>query len=312
VTVVGQQEAAANDSHRTYSTAFEGESEPQSGRRTAYGASGSAPTWGLEHDLRGAWFADGSRGGRFERVSRGPAPLQSITLPILMYHHIRPIDARISADRYARELTLPADEFDVQLRYLTDRGFKTITMADLALQLQGRKDLPTRAVILTFDDGYDDNYLYAYPLLRRYQLSGTFFITTGLIDLDGYMTFPQLRIMVGGGMEAGSHLLSHSDLTQLSVAQRDKELRESKRELEAETGRAIQALSYPGGAFSPEVVAATRKAGYTTAVTTQYGAVHDGLRPLELPRIRISGWENLASFRSKIDPLIPSEEPTTR
>lgn len=270
-------------------------------------AAGAESPLALAHDLRGAWLTDATR-GRIEAVSHGPVPRQSVLLPILMYHHVKPIDARLKKDSYGRELTLPPAEFEWQLRYLLNRGFQTTTMADLALHIQGRKDLPPRSIILTFDDGYDDSYLFVFPLLRRYGLTGSFFITTGLVGLEGYVNWPQVRWMAANGMEIGSHLLSHVDLVWLSPAQRERELRESRRILEEETGLSVRSLAYPGGAHNVEVAAAARKAGYAVAVTTQFGAVHDRSKPLELARVRISGWENPSSFRSKIEQFFPVGE----
>lgn len=258
----------------------------------------------LTHNLHGAWLSDPTS-GRVEKISSGPVPRQSILLPILMYHHVKTIDKKLLSDPLGRELTLPPSEFEWQLRYFMTRGFETITMADIALYFQGRTELPKLPVILTFDDGYDDNYLFAFQLLRRYGLKGTFFITTNLTGQEGYMTWQQLRWMAANGMEIGSHLMSHSDLVRLPVAERERELRGSKAILEDEIGKSIRSLSYPGGAFNADVAALARKTGYDVAVTTQYGALHDRSKPLELSRIRISGWESPDSFQSKIEHFFP-------
>lgn len=279
----------------------------------------SAPTWtsanrvpdpGIVYNSRGLWLTDTAQ-AKPERVDRGPVPRQSALVPILMYHHVRPIDFKTST-RFTGELTLPPTEFEQQLRYLQERGIATVGMEDLFLYLQGRADLPTRSVVLTFDDGYADNYQFAFPLLRRYGSKGTFYIATGFTGQNDYMTWSNLREMVAGGMEIGDHTIAHVDLAKSSPAMRDRELTESKRALQDNLGVAIRALAYPGGAFNAEVTAAARKAGYVIAVTTQPGAVHDRSKVMELTRVRISGFDTLANFRGKIEHYFPVKGPETR
>lgn len=229
-----------------------------------------------------------------------------------MYHHVRPIDFRRS-DSFTSDLTLPPPEFERQLRYLRDRGFHAATMAELSEHLQGRKRLPERSVVLTFDDGYMDNYLYAFPALARQGFSGTFYIITGLVGMPGYMNWPHLRELLAGGMEIGAHSQTHPDLAAwLDQRQREREIFDSKLALEKALGVRVQSFSYSSGSFNPQVVEVTRRAGYSTAVTTRYGANLDGRKMLEMPRVRIHGTEPLSLFQWRIEQYFPLGEPALR
>jgi len=268
------------------------------------------PDGGIYANSRGTWLTD-APDGKPELLDRGAVPRQSVLLPILMYHHVRPIDFKTS-NRFVSELTLPPAEFQQQLEYLKGRGIATVSMEDLWLYLQGREDPPPLAVILTFDDGYADNYQYALPLLRRYGATATFFIITGLIGKDDYMAWGNLRELVAAGMEIGGHTVAHVDLTVTPPILRDRELSQSKRTLEDKLGVSVRALSYPGGAFNADVEAAARKAGYVIAVTTRPGAVDDRAKIMELPRVRISGTDTLPAFRWKIEQFFPAKGPGAR
>ncbi len=268
------------------------------------------PDGGTVSNGRGLWLTD-TPTGKPERLDRGPVPRQSALLPILMYHHVRPIDFKTSS-RFTSELTLPPTEFEQQLRYLRSRGIAAVSMEDLSLYLRGREDLPPRSVILSFDDGYADNYLYALPLLQRFGLKATFFIATGFTGQNDYLSWANLREMVAAGMEIGGHTIAHVDLAVSLPVLRDRELVQSKRTLEEKLKVAVRALAYPGGAFNADVEVAAKKAGYVIAVTTKPGAVHDRTKVMELPRVRISGTDTLPAFRWKIEQSFPVKGPETK
>lgn len=267
------------------------------------------PAENVVSDSRGIWLTDWSR-GKVERIDRGPVPRQSALFPVFMYHNVRPIDFK-STNAFVSDLTLPPTEFELQLRYLKDRGISTVTMEDLNLYLAGRRELPARSVVLTFDDGFENNYLYAMPLLKRYGFVGTFYIIPGMIGQNEYMSWREAQEMVSGGMEIGSHTMSHPDLAKASASAREWQLVESKRVLQEKLGVSIRSLSYPSGAYNQDVVAAAKKAGYVIAVTTQYGTIQDRRKIMDLPRVRIHGTDQLAGFRLRLEQIFPAGGPST-
>ncbi len=221
-------------------------------------------------------------------------------IPILMYHNVRPIDFK-STNAFVSSLTLPPTQLDQQLTYLAERGFRGVTLREVAEYLQGRRDLPPRPVVLTFDDGFENNRTYAYPVLVARGFVGTFFIVAGLVGKPEYMTWKQVSELATGGMEIGSHTVTHPDLQGSTPAARETELTVSKQMLEQKLGMSVTALSYPSGSFNPEVVVAAERAGYRVAVTTRYSSWLDGNHPMELPRVRIQGTDDLSVFRWRIE-----------
>lgn len=258
------------------------------------------------NNRRGFWSTDST--GRETRISKGPTPRLNALVPILMYHNVRPIDFA-TTNAFVSSLTLPPSEFDKQLLYLRERGFSTISMLDLSQHLRGLRSLPPRPIVLTFDDGFENNHQYAFTLLKSRGFTGTFYVITGLVGRTEYMVWSQVADLARGGMEIGSHTINHPDLAHTPAAALERELVQSRRTLEEVTGRAVTTLSYPSGAYNEQVVAAARQAGYASAVTTRNGGVQSGARPLEMTRVRIQGTEQIATFKWKIEQFFPTGDP---
>lgn len=220
-----------------------------------------------------------------------------IRVPILMYHYISvpPPDA----DIYRLDLSVTPDQFANQLRWLRDNGFTTISLDDLYAALTGGARLPERPVILTFDDGYADAYDYAFPLLREYDMIGTFFVVTEWLDRarTGYLTWEQARAMAADGMSIQSHSRTHLDLT--DGCDHDclvYQLLGSVESIEAQTGTRPRFFCYPSGRYDEAVLELLPQVGLLAAVTTHAGTLHvnDGL--LELKRVRVRGSTGLDTF----------------
>ena len=231
----------------------------------------------------------------------GQSPRELSAVPILMYHHVNDLP-RTVIDLYLRELTVPVAEFRRQLDFLDGRGASTVGLAELTGYMQGGEPLPQRPVILTFDDGYNDNYYQAYPLLREHGMRGTFFVVAGLVGKPGYMTWEQLREMQLNGMEIESHSLDHIDLSQLPRPELQRQLVESRRLLEQNLLRPVRYLNYPSGRYSPLVISMARAAGYEAAVTVNYGLVQQRAAPYELSRVRVKGADTVESLATKMVP----------
>ena len=229
----------------------------------------------------------------------GPARA-SAELPILMYHHTGPLPA--NPDTFRRDLTVSPTLFEEQLESLADSGIQTVTLDRLFEHLEGRQPLPTRAVALTFDDGYADNYEVAFPLLKKHGMVGTFFVTTGLVGRPGYMTWEQLEELAAAGMAIEAHSISHADLTKVAPTQLASELAVPKQQIEERLSRPARFLAYPGGRFDPTVIRAARAAGYKAAVTTQHGLRHTAAGPYELGRVRVRGTESVEQLVAKLTP----------
>jgi peptidoglycan/xylan/chitin deacetylase (PgdA/CDA1 family) len=233
-------------------------------------------------------------------LADGIRPRQAIELPIIMYHHVG--HPPPGADSIRRDLTVSPGLFEQQLRYFREHGIESVSLDALMDHLAGRSTLPPRSVALTFDDGYDDNFEFAYPLLAKYGMVGVFFVTVDFIERPGYMKWHELREMVAGGMSIGAHSLDHADLTAVSPARLRQQLLEPKRVLEERLGITVTAMAYPAGRFNRAVVQATRAAGYTVAVTVNHGTRHASASPFELPRVRARGSDSMEQLVARMTP----------
>ena len=137
---------------------------------------------------------------------------------------------------------------------LKEAGYVFIHVGDLLNHAAGLAPLPEKALLITFDDGYADNYNYAFPVLREEQVPGTFFVVSGTIGKDNRMTAGQLREMQANGMIIGSHTVNHENLTGMNAKDIDFELRTSKETLEKILGKPVCALAYPTGKVNETVL----------------------------------------------------------
>jgi peptidoglycan/xylan/chitin deacetylase (PgdA/CDA1 family) len=226
-----------------------------------------------------------------------PAP-RSVEVPILVYHHVVP--GRTTGSALTRALFVTPEAFDQQLKYLQDNGYQSVSFTDLADCLEYGALLPERAVILTFDDGWENQFQYGFPLLQKYGFSGTFYVVTGYIDHPNFMTAGQLRTMAAAGMAIGSHTRSHPPLPSLGDGQRLRdEIAGSKKWLEQQLGITVDTFAYPYGSYTAAVVAATKAAGYRTARTVDSGT-HDTADNMEtLPGIIFPDFLN--RFRTAVE-----------
>ncbi len=226
-------------------------------------------------------------------VPPSPAVPTTVKVPILMYHYVNKEPP--PAGPYADSLTVRTHEFEEQMAFLAENGYTVISLPELTAAQQGAA-LPEKPVILTFDDGGADNYTVAFPILRRHGFTATFFVITGKVGTEGYMTWEQLKEMDAAGMTIGSHTVSHPDLTGVGVERLDKELNESCEEILRRVGTAPTAFCYPSGAFNGTVIEAVERAGYHAAVTTKPGKEAKPDAPFELPRVRMRPFVPVVEF----------------
>lgn len=245
------------------------------------------------------------------------APRQ-LRVPIMMYHHIAPAPQRTPQMgdydyRLAVDLTVTPEHFAAQLDWLAAHGYTTITLQQLLAALFDGAPLPAHPIVLTFDDGYADNYQYALPALQTRGMTGTFNVITGLVGRQGalnYMTWDQIAALAAAGMPVESHTVWHLDLGTLSEQDAWFELIVSHDTLAQKLGEAPQIICYPSGepfrsesaAAQARILALATKAGYVGGLLDPKvaGDVQSSAAPLELDRIRVAGEETLAQFVASI------------
>ena len=176
-------------------------------------------------------------------------------------------------------------ELEQLIASLRKLGYQTASSRQFRAWQSGVGRLAGRSVVLTFDDGYASHFELVAPLLVRHRFSGTFFISVGLVGRPGYLTWDQLRKLAFLGMEIGSHGMSHTPLTQLSLADLTRELVESKTRLETQLGIPVRSLAAPGGFWNRAVADAVTRAGYEAAWVSTIGTNGADTNPLALRRV---------------------------
>jgi len=226
----------------------------------------------------------------------GPTPdgqFRSARVPILMYHYISTPPA--DADAYRRGLSLPPEVFAQHLDFLQEQGYTTIHLQDLISYLQrGEPPLPEKPIILTFDDGYRDNYENAFPILKDHGMVGTFFVITDFADRAAedpayarYATWDMWKEMYDASMEIGSHSRDHPNLRGQDEDFLVWQALGSSQTIAANLGQPPRVLAYPTGSYDEDVIRVFHAAGFWGAVTTQPGVEHDNQHLFELKRLRI-------------------------
>jgi peptidoglycan/xylan/chitin deacetylase (PgdA/CDA1 family) len=200
---------------------------------------------------------------------------------ILMYHYIRPAPVR-QYDPIGYNLSIPPALLEQHLQLYSRLGYKSARLTDMV-----RDKSDAKSLVLTFDDGYEDFYTTAWPLLKKYNWTATVFIITEKVGQPGYLTWEQIKLLQHRGVEIGAHTLSHADLAMSSQQRQWQEINESKKVLEHKLNIPITTFCYPAGQYATGTFELVRKAGYFAAVTTKPGKLNSSVSPYKLPRYRV-------------------------
>ncbi len=221
--------------------------------------------------------------------------VSSVRLPIIMYHYVQYADPK---DSGRVKLSISPSIFENQLKAMQKDNFQTIFARDISDIISQKSD---KKIVLTFDDGYEDFYYYAFPLLKKYQMKGTIYIIYNFIGRNGYLNESQIKEIIASGLvELGAHTLNHAYLKDMKENLAWKEIYDSKILLEKKFGVEVSGFAYPFGAFSKETVNLVRKAGYTNAVSVVPGIMQSDTNDLILFRIR-PGYINTNNFTRSLE-----------
>lgn len=219
---------------------------------------------------------------------------RKMKVPVLAYHKI---DFPTPDVKIRGAFTAP-QKFERQIAYLKKKGFEFYTASELIKFYLERGEFPPLAVAITFDDGWKDNYLNAFPILKKYGVRATIFLvpavlgkTTDEITADGegpreHLSETDVIEMSRDGIEFASHSFSHKLFDRTSEAEIEFEVTESKKFIENLTQRECSTFAYPAGFFTDFAKRAIEKAGYAAAFSTVYGA-DERLDVFELNRVEI-------------------------
>ena len=229
--------------------------------------------------------------------------VNSYSLPVLLYHRIVNNQSAIGQHKiYVYE-----KDFEKQLAYLKTNGYQTITFVDLAEN--PKMDL-TKKVILTFDDGYEDNYTLLFPLLKKYGFKAVIYLVThadhnvwGVREGEpkvNMMNDLQKKEMCRYGIEMGGHTRSHVDLSKCKETESTREIAGCKKDVERLTGKKAVSFAYPFGGINEEVKQIARESGFTFAVSTNTGPKQFGEDKFQIRRIEVTSRTRMASFKNKV------------
>lgn len=203
----------------------------------------------------------------------------------LTFHDVLDNDEQNKDQKGEEFYNLRTNELERLLSELRKLGYHSVSSRDFRAWQLGKKTLPERSVVLTFDDGYASHMEIVAPLLMRHRFTGTFFVTTDLIGTTGHVTWEQLKKMIFLGMEIGSHGVTHKPLTKCTPEELSNEIVESKRVLEEKLGIPIQSMAVPGGFWNKTVAEVAEKAGYEAVWASTIGTNGKETNALGLRRV---------------------------
>ncbi|MDQ3097516.1 MAG: polysaccharide deacetylase family protein [Chloroflexota bacterium] len=221
--------------------------------------------------------------------------IRQIRVPSLMYHYTDWLPA--NADRFRVDLTVSPTDFEEHVKYLKANGYTPVTTSEIWWTLDQGGPLPQRPVHLTFDDGTVGNYHYAYKILKKYGLSGTFYISLNLVGREGYITRAMLKEMVDGGMDIQSHGVDHASML---TADQTYQMCTSRRILSEWTGKDVRHFAYPAGEYNTAAFATLARCGYLSAYWKAGGSLQSSDRMYLLYRERVRGGQGLAALLSAL------------
>ena len=229
-------------------------------------------------------------------------------VPVLMYHHINP--------HKGDTVTVTPEVFEEQMKHLKKRGYRTLAVSELKSYIKGDLALDQRSVVVTFDDGWLDNYLYAYPVLKKYKINAVIFLITDRVEkasetfnsmADNVPTHEESKELINNGeiykvalnwqlinkmresglVEFYSHTRSHKKCDGITVEELRDELAGSKELIERRLEKSSPYFCWPYGNYNETSLRIAKEAGYQAVFTTDHGVVKAGSDPYMIKRILI-------------------------
>jgi peptidoglycan/xylan/chitin deacetylase (PgdA/CDA1 family) len=254
------------------------------------------------------------QGGREYFISRKvreivPTGARTLNMPILMYHYVRTPPSML-ADLIGYKLSVSPDDFTAQMDWLAVNRYHPVDFNDMRAYFSGTSSLPSKPVVITFDDGYRDLYTTAFPILAAHRFKAVAYIVSSFVGQPRYVTKDQILEMDKAGIQIASHTVDHPNLARSSYGSAIYQLSESKRWLEQLVGHPVVDFAYPSGQASVNVVSALGATGYDTAVTEMVSVAHSRADRYMWTRVRVGGGESLSDFAASLGSSMPAIQVT--
>ncbi len=219
-------------------------------------------------------------------IASGSAQDYCLNVPIIMYHHTEPLE--IASQLGHAPLTEDSSYFEEHIRYLTANNYHFLSLGDLVYAILTRGTVPEKSVVITIDDGYIDNYTYAFLMAKKYHAIMNFMIPTGLIGQPDYMTWDHLKEMAQNPYaRIYNHTTTHAPLGLIDQSEIVKEVTNANQELKSNLGIDNTIVIYPYGSYSDLAIQTLQQLGMIAALSTDPGQ-NDCLSNIyKLPRVRV-------------------------
>lgn len=217
------------------------------------------------------------------------------SIPVLMYHSI--------PDKSSGNIMeVSKGQFQEEMNYLKEHGYNTLSADEFYDFIVKGKPIPKKSLLITFDDGYENQYTNAYPILKKYKFHAIMFAITSYLDKGTlYMESSQLKTMSENGIDIESHTVNHDKLDKISYADQLKTLQDSKNTIEGICNKAVRFIAYPYGYFNKDTVKASQNAGYIMAFTTSGKWANTDNGVYAVNRIYIFPQYDLNNFKDRIE-----------
>jgi peptidoglycan/xylan/chitin deacetylase (PgdA/CDA1 family) len=250
---------------------------------------------GGESSATGGKAAKPSPGGQGPPASDVKLVHSQDPVPVLMYHVI----ADAPSGAALPELYVDPKSFEAEVRWLEDQGYTAVSLDQVYDAWFKNGEIPEKPVVLSFDDGYRGQYVYARPLLRELGWPAVLNLKVNTLDAGGELTQQMVQQMINAGWELDSHTINHLDVSTLSGATLQHEVAGSRQILQQRFNQPVDFFCYPAGKFDAESIKAVQDAGYLGATTVEEGlASKDEM--FTLKRIRVDGSDGVNGLSEKL------------
>lgn len=229
-------------------------------------------------------------------------------IAVLCYHDLQPVAKN--------DMTNTPANFDAHMKWLKDHGYQTLSVDELVAVMKRKARAPAKGIVLTFDDGYEGVYKYAYPTLKKYGFKATLFLVTSVMGNEApplpHLTWPQIEEMDRDNVIRAE---VHAYAMHIKLGQKLKEeeaagkaptditedLRRAKAQIENHTHRRVDFIAWPFGDYNTDLIHLAAKLGYYAMVDTEYGLNYPGDNVMKIKRLRLSsGYDTLRRFETKL------------
>ena len=209
--------------------------------------------------------------------------VSSTDIPVLLYHRIGDTEGH---------LTISPEKFEMDLARLRELDYEAISLDTFRkFLIDSNTEMPQKPIMISFDDGYLDNFLNAYPLLRKYGMTAAFYVITSLVGAEDRLAVGHIREMAANGMSIGSHTVSHRALGDMGKEEAENELLLSRSYLEGVLQKPVEFIAYPKGSYNGQTGPLAYESGYRGGFSVMPGTCTRDTNPFVLRRIPIFSYD---------------------